>query len=1617
MKILIILILIAGIAVASFPADCIAQEYEETVDIVKPENDDYVPDQVYTICESESEAETIAEAYSAATGYDFSLIGYNYGVATFSIGESVSDMSSETFDIILDNTDKVTAALSIGADEEYDLEELYPDYYMELMAIEKPDTSRENFDDPFIRSDNSKYQWYHEMLGDKYVWDEMDRLTNDIDYDGALPADFMDNLSNEVVVIIDSGINETQEDFYGHDGSYAIISPMDVTGVATGYDDLVGHGSNVAGIIGNAADNDKGGRGIASGVKIMPINVCPNSSGSGIKTSSTIEAINIAIDKKQAYLNGNPQGLNICVINMSLGGTAYSGPLNVAVQNAIDLGITVVAAATNSNESTYGYPASYDNVISVASVNSYYVKSEFSNYGDKVSIAAPGGERSTYIEEIGVQSPGELVYASGRNGSDSYIGYYGTSQASPMVAACAALLYAYNPDITPAQIKDRIQETATPVYPGYQIGAGCLNVAAALNISEDVAVPFADKMGGSIPAADFDVNLGLLGISELSAYEGNIYFTVDGSDPDLREETVLWNGTEITEGRVTYELNLSNPLPISFKYEEGEKYETLKVMGTLYGRKSEIVSYQYNYYSKEEIPILYCNGAELENDSLVDLAIGKKLKFELIDRLTGENIKAYWESSDMLAVSVDESGILTGMNYCNEPVNITATPLSEQYQPISINVNVKTSVKRVEIAAENENIILYSGDTINLSWKNYPESASQAVIFTSDNPNVAKVDDNGLVEAVSSGTAEIKLTAADGSGAYDIVSVQCERKIGADELVIRDTENKGFVAAGKNITLKISYLNGEPLNKNCNVTWDFSDESKAAGIEYYASVNHKTGVVSVRSNDYVYSVKSAEVIADCEYFSEPKSFRFDIYPRLSSMTVNKDSFIYYVNESGKSIAKGCFSRESNSFYFKTGLNVDLNRLINREPYNCANSFSFSTTDENVAYVIPDTDELALRKPGKATITMKANDGSALSVKFNVVVLDTVSITNKTGFDNISPGKSLSFLLNTDAGISPSTGLVEWSVSGVKMTSGFRMEELVTLGKYTGKMTMPAGDFTEVRDFLNRNKGKGYDYLIVTAKFYPSKGLDFSYTATRYVQVLPVLTSKIKIRNGSGDVISQLDFSNIGEKASIYPYSLPDSSLDSGYSFSSSNPSVAKVNELGEVTSVSRGTTYINIKAGDLSGKTAKIKVVVNYPYVKSITLSKNRVFLRTPLPSGVTDPAGSIYLDFDDFFITQMLPEGIRTKVSVSSTNEKVAVVTLKEGCDPNSPVYTIKPVNKGTAKIKVMALDGSKKCAYVNVTVVRPNVNISLDLKGGTRSLRTQKSAYLKVLGDSGVSNSKVKYFLKGIGGTEEEREASLNEMMKYVSLNSGTGLIKVKNAKTIGTEERTICVYAKALDEWQAETEPLIIKIAPGIVYINDLRIRPNNDNYSLASGSKVQMTATCNSDATDKKITWHIYDEDPENPGNPQSAEGSEYATVSSKGIVKANSKLTERHAVFVKAAAASGPMTESYAVKINLYPRAKLILVSSYPVPGISTVSKGDYLMLRAESISEGAQDALNQYDVTYSTGHAKVYLEATDDGRYDGSCVKVYGLSKGQTKIVFTMRDGSGKKVVYYVKTM
>ncbi|WP_396898006.1 S8 family peptidase [Niallia taxi] len=180
------------------------------------------------------------------------------------------------------------------------------------------------------------------------------------------------------------------------------------------YTDYNGHGTHVAGTIA-AVENANGVVGAAPESSLLIVKVL-NGQGSG-QYDWIANGINYAIEQ------------NVDIISMSLGGPDDVQALHDAVKRAVDNQILVVCAAGNEGDGRdtteeLGYPAAYNEVISVGSVNFTRRSSEFSNSNREVDLAAPGENiLSTYI-----------------NGQ--YARLSGTSMAAPHVTGGLALIKA-----------------------------------------------------------------------------------------------------------------------------------------------------------------------------------------------------------------------------------------------------------------------------------------------------------------------------------------------------------------------------------------------------------------------------------------------------------------------------------------------------------------------------------------------------------------------------------------------------------------------------------------------------------------------------------------------------------------------------------------------------------------------------------------------------------------------------------------------------------------------------------------------------------------------------------------------------------------------------------------------------------------------------------------------------------------------------------------------------------------------------------------------------------------------------------------------------------------------
>ncbi len=253
------------------------------------------------------------------------------------------------------------------------------------------------------------------------------------------------------VAVIDTGVAMENAPDRG------ITRPKDLDGTASvaGYDfvdddsfawDGHGHGTHVAGTIAQTTNNEYGVAGLAYNAKIMPLRVL-NSRGFG-QVSDIADAIRFAAD------NGAE------VINMSLGGPLPSLVMSRAIKYAHNKGVTIVAAAGNGGKRAPSYPAAYKGVIAVAATQYDKNTTFYSQWGNYVDIAAPGG--NTRVDQNGDGRPDGVMQETlkdGKTDQHDFLLYMGTSMASPHVAAAAALVIAEG--ITrPDEVEKVLEKTA-----------------------------------------------------------------------------------------------------------------------------------------------------------------------------------------------------------------------------------------------------------------------------------------------------------------------------------------------------------------------------------------------------------------------------------------------------------------------------------------------------------------------------------------------------------------------------------------------------------------------------------------------------------------------------------------------------------------------------------------------------------------------------------------------------------------------------------------------------------------------------------------------------------------------------------------------------------------------------------------------------------------------------------------------------------------------------------------------------------------------------------------------------------------------------------------------------
>ena len=234
------------------------------------------------------------------------------------------------------------------------------------------------------------------------------------------------------------------------------------------------HGTHVAGTIAAIANNNEGIAGVAPEAKIVPVRVLGACGGFDSDITDGI------IWAAGGSVRGVPANQHPAqVINMSIGseGTCTS-PYRQAIAQANKRGSIVVVAAGNNNfDASKSSPGNCEDVITVGATDKNGKRSYFSNYGSRVDVSAPGGDRRPSSGGIlstlnaGKIAPGKADYAE----------YQGTSMAAPHVAGIVALMKAVDPKLTYAQAKKVLQSTSQSVECDQSAcGSGIVNAARAV---------------------------------------------------------------------------------------------------------------------------------------------------------------------------------------------------------------------------------------------------------------------------------------------------------------------------------------------------------------------------------------------------------------------------------------------------------------------------------------------------------------------------------------------------------------------------------------------------------------------------------------------------------------------------------------------------------------------------------------------------------------------------------------------------------------------------------------------------------------------------------------------------------------------------------------------------------------------------------------------------------------------------------------------------------------------------------------------------------------------------------------------------------------------------------
>ena len=788
-------------------------------------------------------------------------------------------------------------------------------------------------------------------------------------------------------------------------------------------------------------------------------------------------------------------------------------------------------------------------------------------------------------------------------------------------------------------------------------------------------------------------------------------------------------------------------------------------------------------------------GVTLNKNSMT-LASGDKEQLTatvLPTNATNKNVT--WFSFNSAVASVDPTGMVTAVAVGNVDIRAISSENNEHYSICSVTVSA-VAVSSVSLKP-NTTLAVGASETLIPSF--VPANATNKnVTWSSSNTPVATVDPNGIVRAVTVGTATITVTTADGGRTGTcIVTVPAAPVTGV-------TLNKTAttITAGNTEQLTATVSPSNATDKN--VTWSSSNTVVATVNTGGVVTAHSSGTATITATT-VDGGHTASCVVTVPSVA------------VTGVTLNKTSTTITVGNTEQLTATVAPSNATNK-------NVTWSSL---QP-------QFATVDEAGIVTAIATGTATIRvttadggRTANCTVTVPTVTPTSVSLNHKTLTL-TVGATDTSLVATVLPANaanknvSWSSSSNAVATVNSSGAVTAVSAGSVTITV------TTTVGSHTDTCIVTVGSVAVTGVTLNKTNTSitvGNEETLV-ATIYPTNASNknvtwYSYnqgvatvSASGVVKAIAAGTTNIRVTADGGQTaectvtvpvpVSGVTLNKpatsitVGKTEQLTATVNPSNADNKNVNWSSSAPGVATVNTSGLVTAVSAGTATITVTTVD-GGRTANCTVTVPVP-VSGVSLNKT----STTLVLGGTET-----------LTATVLPSNAANK-SVTWSSSSTAVATVS-----TTGLVTARAL--GSAVITVTTDDGEYK-ATCNISVGAVPVS----------GVNMSKSTTSIIVGGTEQLNATV---LPSEAGNKAVNWSSNNTPVATVS----NGLV---TTHAVGTATITVTTVDGGF------TATCLVTVTPVVV----TGVTLNKTSTSLTAGNTEQLTATvAPSNATDKNVTW--------------------------------------------------------------------------------------------------------------------------------------------------------------------